>query len=78
MGDALFWESDLTSVPEELELDPTPLVPLASEVARESIEAELAPWCHSLERKLNRDQRRLTDYYQTIIQEIHHKCQKKK
>lgn len=78
VGDALFWESDLTSVPEGLELDPTLLVPLAREVARESIEAELAPWCHSLERKLNRDQRRLTDYYQTIIQEIHHKCQKKK
>ncbi|MEA5534181.1 hypothetical protein [Crocosphaera sp. XPORK-15E] len=78
VGDALFWESDRTPVPEDLELDVSTLVPLAQLVARESIDAEIAPWFHSKERRLNRDQQRLTEYYQTIIQEIHHKCQKKK
>lgn len=78
IGNALFWESDRIRVPEDLELDISTLVPLSQEVARIAIDSELAPWFHSLERKLNRDQRRLTDYYQSIIQEIHNKCQKKK
>ncbi|MGB5595282.1 MAG: hypothetical protein WBM62_14770 [Crocosphaera sp.] len=77
VGDALFWESDRIPIPEDLELDTSTLLPLAQIMARESIEAEIAPWCHSKERKLNRDQTRLTEYYQTIISEIHQKCQKK-
>jgi chromosome condensin MukBEF ATPase and DNA-binding subunit MukB len=47
-------------------------------VAQSQIEQEIAPWLLSLERKLNRDQRRIQEYYQTIISEIRSKCHKKK
>lgn len=77
VGDALFWDSDFIPTPDDLQLDPTPLMPLVEHIAHQSISEELSPWCQSLQRKLDRDQRRLTDYYQTIIQEIQHKCQKK-
>jgi hypothetical protein len=78
VGDALLWSSDRTSIPEDIELDAALVWPLAQQVAREAIEREIAPWRNSLERKLNRDERRLRDYYQTIIEEIQRKCQKKK
>lgn len=78
VGDALLWASDRTSIPEDIELDAALVWPIAQQVAREEVEREIAPWCHSLERKLNRDERRLRDYYQTIIEEIQRKCQKKK
>ncbi|MDV3003011.1 MAG: hypothetical protein N5P05_004666 (plasmid) [Chroococcopsis gigantea SAG 12.99] len=78
VGDALLWASDRRDVPEDVELDPSLIWPLAQQVAREKIEREIAPWRNSLERKLNRDERRLRDYYRTIIEEIHRKCQKKK
>ncbi len=78
VGDALLWESDRTSVPEGVELDVPQLWLIAQQVAQETIEREIAPWRNSLERKLNRDERRIRDYYQTIIGEIQRKCQKKK
>jgi hypothetical protein len=78
VGHALLWESDRIPIPEGVALDGFAIWPLAQQVAREEIEREIAPWRNSLERKLNRDERRLRDYYQTIIEEIERKCQKKK
>lgn len=78
VGDALLWSSDRTSIPEDVKLDAALVWPIAQQVAREEIEREIVPWRNSLERKLNRDERRLQDYYQTIIEEIERKCQKKK
>lgn len=78
VGDALLWKSDRTAIPEDVKLDASVIWPLAQQVAREEIEREIVPWRNSLERKLNRDERRLRDYYQTIIEEIERKCQKKK
>jgi hypothetical protein len=77
VGDALLWESDRLPVPEGLQLDTSWLWQIAQAVAREESEREIVPWCNSLERKLNRDERRIRDYYQTIIEEIERKCQKK-
>ncbi len=78
IGDALLWASDRRDVPEDVELDVSLIWPLAQQAAGEKIEREIAPWRNSLERKLNRDERRLRDYYRTIIEEIQRKCQKKK
>jgi hypothetical protein len=77
VGDALLWESDIISVPEGLQLDASGLWQIAQAVAQEESQREIAPWCNSLERKLNRDERRIRDYYQTIVEEIERKCQKK-
>ena len=78
VGDALLWASDRRDVPDDVALDASAIWSIAQQVARAEIEGEIAPWCHSLERKLNRDERRIRDYYQTIIEEIGRKCQKKK
>ena len=78
VGDALLWESDRIPVPEGVELDSSLWWPIVEQVSESLIKTELAPWCHSLERKLSRDDLRLREYYQTIIQEIEGKCAKKK
>lgn len=78
VGNALLWESDRTEVPEGVEWDSSPIWTIAQQVARETIEKEIRPWRNSLERKLKRDERRLREYYQTIVTEIQSKCKKKK
>jgi hypothetical protein len=78
VGDALLWESDRICVPEAVELETSEIWSIAQQVAQQEIEREITPWRNSLERKLNRDERRLRDYYQTIIEEIQRKSQKKK
>ena len=78
VGDALLWDSDRCSVPEDVKLDSSLLWPIAQQAAREAIETEITPWRNSLERKLSRDERRLREYYQTIVTEIDSKCRKKK
>jgi hypothetical protein len=78
VGDALLWSSDRVDLPEDVEWDNSSLVwNIAQQVAQEAIETEIKPWAKSLQRKLNRDERRLREYYQTIIDEIRSKCQKK-
>jgi hypothetical protein len=61
VGDALLWESDRLPVPEGLQLDASWLWQIAQAVAREESEREIAPWCNSLERKFNRDERRIRE-----------------
>ena len=77
VGDALLWKSDRTEVPEEREWNSSLVWKIAQQVAPEAIEAEIAPWRNSLQRKLGRDERRLREYYQTIVTEIGNKCRKK-
>ena len=77
VGNALLWESDRTEVPFDVEWDNSLVWNIAQQVAEEAIEREIKPWGNSLQRKLNRDERRLREYYQTIIGEIRSKCQKK-
>lgn len=78
VGDALLWKSDRTRVPQDGQLRSDWLWGLAQQVAQSQIEQEIAIWHSSLERKLNRDERRIQEYYETIISEIRGKCQKKK
>jgi hypothetical protein len=78
IGDALLWKSDRRSVTEEFKLEAQWLWQIAQQVAQSEIEREIAAWQNSLERKLNRDHRRIQEYYQTIISEIRAKCHKKK
>lgn len=78
VGDALLWESDRISVPEGVAFETAKIWSIAQQVAQQEIEREIIPWRNSLERKLNRDERRLRDYYQTIIEEIQRKSQKRK
>lgn len=78
IGDALLWRGDRRSVTEEFKLEAQWLWQIAQQVAQSEIEREIAAWQNSLERKLNRDRRRIQEYYQTIISEIRAKCYKKK
>lgn len=78
VGDALLWKSDRINVPEDGQLKADWLWELAQQIAQSQIEQEIAIWLLSLERKLNRDKRRIQEYYQTIISEIGAKCEKKK
>ena len=77
VGTALLWSSDRIGIPEDVELDSSLIWDIAQQVAQEAIERQIEPWVNSLQRKLNRDERRLREYYQTIVREIRSKCQKK-
>jgi hypothetical protein len=78
IGDALLWKGDRIEVPSDGQLKADWLWEKAQQVAQSQIEKEIATWLFSLERKLNRDKRRIQEYYQTIISEIWAKCEKKK
>lgn len=77
IGTALLWDSDRIEIPADLDFERQKIWQIAHTVAEKKIAADITPWRHSLQRKLNRDEQRITEYYQTITSEINNKCHRK-
>jgi hypothetical protein len=80
VGDALLWSSDrydLIEIEQLPEIDWRSLSDIAQSASHQYIEQELMLWRKSLNRKLERDQNRIKNYYSDIVQEIKRKITKK-
>ena len=80
LGDALLWTVDRItsdSIEEETNIDYPKLLQIAYLHAEQSIEKELIPWRQKNTRQLQRDEKRITEYYEDIIREIRKKIKKR-
>ncbi len=80
LGDALLWTVDrIASPPEEeqMALNCSQLLQIGSQHSEQLIERELIPWRQKNQRQLQRDEKRITEYYQDIIREIKGKIKKR-
>ena len=81
LGDALLWTVDRRSSPsiEDQEAINYPeLLQIGLQHSEQLIERELIPWQQKNTRQLQRDEKRITEYYQDIIGEIKAKIKKRK
>ncbi|MGK7916371.1 MAG: hypothetical protein AB4038_12655 [Prochloraceae cyanobacterium] len=80
LGDALLWTVDRIASPpiEEVPaLDFEQLLQIGSQHSEQLIERELIPWRQKNQRQLQRDSKRITEYYQDIMGEIEAKIHKR-
>ena len=80
LGNALLWTVDriASPLPEEVTaLNYSQLLLIGSQHSQQLIERELIPWRQKIQRQLQRDEKRITEYYQDIIREIKGKIQKR-
>ncbi len=80
VGDALLWSSDrydLMEIEDIPDVDWQSLSQIAQTASHQYVEQELTLWRKSLNRKLQRDQNRIKNYYGDIITEIKRKVVKK-
>jgi ribosomal protein L36 len=81
LGDALLWTVDRTATPpidEQTNTNFEQLLQIGSQHSERLIERELLPWRQKNQRQLQRDEQRVTEYYQDIVAEIKAKMKKKK
>ena len=81
LGDALLWTVDRRSSPsiEDAQAINYPeLLQIGLQHSEQLIERELIPWQQKNTRQLQRDEKRITEYYQDIIGEIKAKIKKRK
>ena len=80
LGDALLWTVDRIATPpieEETALNFEQLLQIGSQYSEQVIERELTPWRQKNQRQLQRDEKRITEYYQEILREIKGKIKKR-
>lgn len=80
LGDALLWTVDRIASPppeEQTALNFEQLLQIGSQHSQQLIERELIPWRQKNQRQLQRDEKRITEYYQDIIREIKAKIKKR-
>ncbi|MDJ0594298.1 MAG: hypothetical protein QNJ72_30705 [Pleurocapsa sp. MO_226.B13] len=80
LGDALLWTVDRIESPSIEEVPPLnyeQLLQIGSQHSEQLIERELIPWRQKNQRQLQRDEKRITEYYQDIIREIKGKIKKR-
>ena len=82
LGDALLWMVDRIESPSIEEKTATALnyeelLQIGSQHSEQLIERELIPWRQKNTRQLQRDEKRITEYYQDIIKEIKKKIKKR-
>ncbi|MGB5632015.1 MAG: hypothetical protein WBM86_04435, partial [Waterburya sp.] len=81
LGDALLWTVDRIAPPsieEGIALNYEQLLQIGSQYSEQLIDRELIPWRQKNQRQLQRDEQRITEYYQDIIREIKGKIKKRK
>ncbi|MDJ0567755.1 MAG: hypothetical protein QNJ53_01800 [Pleurocapsa sp. MO_192.B19] len=80
LGDALLWTVDRIASPsieEGTALNYEQLLQIGSQHSEQVIERELIPWRQKNQRQLQRDSKRITDYYSDMIGEIKGKIKKR-
>jgi hypothetical protein len=80
LGDALLWTVDRIASPsieEGTVLNYEQLLQIGTQHSEQLIERELLPWQQKNQRQLQRDQERITEYYQDIVAEIEAKIKKR-
>jgi hypothetical protein len=80
LGDALLWTVDRTATPaidEQTNIDFEQLLQIGKKHSERLIERELLRWRQKNQRQLQRDQERITEYYQDIVAEIETKIKKR-
>jgi hypothetical protein len=80
LGDALLWTVDRTATPaidEQTNIDFEQLLQIGKKHSEQLIERELLRWRQKNQRQLQRDQERITEYYQDIVAEIKAKIKKR-
>lgn len=80
LGDALLWTVDRIespSIEEGTALNYEQLLQIGSQHSEQLIERELLPWRQKNQRQLQRDEKRITEYYEDIIREIKGKIKKR-
>jgi hypothetical protein len=80
LGDALLWTVDRIESPpieEGTALDYEQLLQIGTQHSEQLIERELIPWRQKNQRQLQRDEKRITEYYEDIIKEIKGKIKKR-
>jgi hypothetical protein len=80
LGDALLWTVDRTATPsidEQTNMNFEQLLQIGSHHSEQLIERELLPWRQKNQRQLQRDEKRVTEYYQDIVAEIEAKIKKR-
>ena len=80
LGDALLWTVDRIESPsteERAALNYSQLLQIGSQHSEQLIERELLPWRQKIQRQLERDEKRITEYYSDMIGEIKGKIQKR-
>ena len=81
LGDALLWTVDRIespSIEDGTAINYPELLQIGSQHSEQLIERELIPWRQKNTRQLQRDEKRITEYYQDIIGEIKAKIKKRK
>ena len=81
LGDALLWTVDRRSPPsieDGTAINYPELLQIGSQHSEQLIERELIPWRQKNTRQLQRDEKRINEYYQEIIKEIKAKIKKRK
>ena len=81
LGDALLWTVDRIAPPlieDGQALNYEELLQIGSQHSEQLIERELIPWRQKNTRQLQRDEQRITEYYEDIIKEIKAKIKKRK
>ena len=81
LGDALLWTVDRIATPsieQQTNIDFEQLLQIGSQHSERLIEQELLPWRQKNQRQLQRDEKRISEYYGDIIKEIKAKGQKRK
>lgn len=81
LGDALLWTVDRIATPsieQQTNIDFEQLLQIGSQHSERLIEQELLPWRQKNQRQLQRDEKRISEYYGDIIEEIKAKGQKRK
>lgn len=80
LGDALLWKVDRIAPPsieEQTSFNLGQLLDICKEHSEQLITRELIPWRQKNQRQLQRDEKRITEYYQEIVEEIERKIRKK-
>jgi ribosomal protein L36 len=81
LGDALLWTVDRIASPsieESPALNYPELLQISTQHCERLIERELIPWRQKNQRQLQRDEQRISDYYEGIIKEIKGRIKKRK
>ena len=81
LGNALLWTVDRIcspSIEEQTGINYPELLQIGSQHSKQLIERELIPWRQKNQRQLQRDESRITEYYEDIIREIKGKIKKRK
>jgi ribosomal protein L36 len=81
LGDALLWTVDRiasSSIDENPMLNYPELLQIGTQHSERLIERELIPWRQKNQRQLQRDEQRISDYYEDIIGEIKGRIKKRK